>query len=148
MLASTSASFTMAYAAAGLSPDGSSTWFLPRLIGLRRTQELLFTERRLSAAEAQAWNLVHTVTADEALMAEAVGHARRLASGAGQSYAAIKALLNASFANGLETQMELEGRLIAACAGSADGQEGITAFCEKRAACFSTDAGDSHDERG
>jgi 2-(1,2-epoxy-1,2-dihydrophenyl)acetyl-CoA isomerase len=141
VFASASASFTTAYAAAGLSPDGSSTWFLPRLIGLRRTQELLFTEKRLGAAEAHAWNLVHAVTSDESLMAEAIGCAQRLAGGPAQSFASIKKLLNATFENGLETQMEMEGRLIAECAASPDGQEGIHAFCARRAARFGDDAG-------
>lgn len=140
VLASVSASFTMAYAAAGLSPDGSSTWFLPRLIGLRRTQELLFTPRRLSAGEAQAWNLVHAVVPAEDLLSAALAHARRLAGDAGQSYAAIKRLLLATFENGLETQMELEGRLIARCAASSDGQEGINAFCAKRPPRFGAGA--------
>lgn len=141
VLASASASFRMGYAAAGLSPDGSSTWFLPRLIGLRRTQELLFTEKCLDAVEAQAWGLVHAVVPDDALMDQALGHARRLTAGARQSPAAIKKLLLASFENGLETQLELEGRTIAECAASPDGQEGIQAFCAKRRPRFGGDAG-------
>lgn len=138
VLAGEAASFTMAYSAAGLSPDGSSTFFLPRLIGLRKTQELMFTNRRLSAREALDWNLVHGVTADDSLRAEALALAERIAQGAAGSHAAIKALLLASFGNGLETQMELEGRLIAACAASADGQEGIRAFCAKRPPAFAS----------
>lgn len=136
VLAGETASFTMAYSAAGLSPDGSSTYFLPRLIGLRKTQELMFTNRRLSAREAVDWNLAHRVTADESLQTEALALAERLAQGPAGSHAAIKSLLLASFGNGLETQMEMEGRLIAACAASADGQEGIRAFCAKRAPVF------------
>ena len=53
----------MAYTAAGLSPDGSSSWFLPRLVGTRRAQELMLTNRRLSAAEALEWGLVTRVVA-------------------------------------------------------------------------------------
>lgn len=52
VLAAESASFTMAYTTVGLSPDGSSSFYLPRLIGVRRTQELILTNRALSAAEA------------------------------------------------------------------------------------------------
>ena len=136
VLACETASFTMAYSAAGLSPDGSSTFFLPRLIGLRKTQELMFTNRRLSAREALDWNLIHRVTADDALRMEALAVAERIAHGASGSNAAIKSLLLASFENGLETQMEMEGRMIAACAASEDGQEGIQAFCAKRAPSF------------
>jgi 2-(1,2-epoxy-1,2-dihydrophenyl)acetyl-CoA isomerase len=56
-VAAASARFTMAYTRAGLAPDGSSTFFLPRLIGLRRTQELMITNRMLGAAEALEWGL-------------------------------------------------------------------------------------------
>lgn len=136
VLASASASFTMAYSAAGLSPDGSSTYFLPRLVGLRKTQELMFTNRRLDANEALAWNLVHSVHPDATLRTHALEVAGRLAAGAAQSHAAIKKLLNCAFENGLESQMELEGLLIAERAASAEGQEGIRAFCERRPPAF------------
>jgi len=56
VLAAESASFTMAYTKAGLSPDGSSSYYLPRLVGVRRTQELMLTNRRLSAPEALQWD--------------------------------------------------------------------------------------------
>ena len=59
-----------------------------------------------------------------------------LAAGARGSAAAVKKLLLTSLGNGLEEQMEIEGRLIAACAGSTDGREGIDAFLAKRAARF------------
>ncbi len=63
VLAAESASFTMAYTKAGLSPDGSSSYYLPRLIGIRRTQELMLTNRTLTAAEALDWGLVTEVVA-------------------------------------------------------------------------------------
>lgn len=61
VIAAESASFTMAYTRAGLSPDGSSSYYLPRLIGIRRTQELMLTNRTLSAKEALDWGLVTEV---------------------------------------------------------------------------------------
>src|ERR1700757_3243448 len=118
VLAAESATFTMAYTAAGLSPDGSSSYYLPRLIGVRRTEELMLTNRRLSAGEALGWGLVTEVVADAELAARTDGLARQIASGAGQSASAVKKLLLMSFANGLEAQMEIEGRLIAQCADS------------------------------
>ena len=141
VLAAESASFTMAYTRAGLSPDGSSTYFMPRLIGLRRLQELLFTNRTLSAREALDWNLVTRVVRDDALRAEALALARDLANGPANSHAAIKQLLLTGFQNGLETQMEIEGRLIARAAASADGQEGITAFRDRREPRFGSNTG-------
>jgi 2-(1,2-epoxy-1,2-dihydrophenyl)acetyl-CoA isomerase len=122
----------MAYSSVGLSPDGSSTWYLPRLLGLRRAQELMFTNRRLSAQEALEWGLVHKLAPASSTLDEAMHWAESLASGASASHASIRRLLLASWGNGLETQMELEGRSIAACAAGAEGREGVAAFAQKR----------------
>lgn len=131
-----SAVLAMAYTAAGLSPDGSSTYFLPRLVGLRRAQELMLTNRRLSSAEALAWGLVNRVVPDAELSRAATDLAVQLAQGATRAFGVVKRLLASSFQESLETQMELEARGIAAMAGSADGREGIEAFLAKRAAKF------------
>ena len=136
VLASESASFTMAYTKAGLSPDGSSSYYLPRLIGVRRTQELMLTNRRLSAYEASQWGLITEVVADGDLVARTDALATEMATGARNSGSAVKKLLLTTFGNGLEEQMEIEGRLIAACADSPDGREGIESFIAKRAVRF------------
>ena len=136
VLAASSASFTMAYTRAGLSPDGSASYYLPRLVGVRRTQDLMLTNRKLSAAEALDWGLVNYVVDDAELAGRADALAAEIAAGAGGSHASVKKLLLATFDNGIETQMELEGRLIAANADSADGREGIGAFLGKRAPKF------------
>ena len=132
VLAAASASFTMAYTRAGLSPDGSSSYFLPRLVGLRKAQELMLTNRTLSAEEALELGLVTRVVADDALAVEADQLAAELAVSARLSTAYVKKLLLASGSNDLETQMELEGQLVSRCAASPDGREGIQAFVEKR----------------
>lgn len=132
VVAAESAKFTMAYTKVGLSPDGSASYYLPRLIGLRKTQELMFTNRVLTAQEAMEWGLVTEVVADEQLLDRANELAKLFVSGSKGSNAAIKNLLNVSFDNGLESQMEIEGRAIAANADSADGHEGVAAFLEKR----------------
>ncbi len=136
VLAAESASFTMAYTKAGLCPDGSSTYFLPRLVGLRRAQELMLLNPKLSAAEALEMGLVTRVVADDALEDETDALAAELALGPRRSQAGIRKLLLSSFDNDLETQMELEGRALAACAASSDGREGIDAFVGKRQPAF------------
>jgi 2-(1,2-epoxy-1,2-dihydrophenyl)acetyl-CoA isomerase len=136
VLMAESAKLSMAYTAAGLSPDGSSSFFLPRLVGLRRAQELMLTNRRLSAAEALAWGLVNEVVPDAELAERASRLAQQLAHGPTRAFGIVKRLLATSFQESLETQMELEARGIAAMAGSADGREGIDAFVAKRAAKF------------
>ncbi len=131
-IAAESASFVSAYTNAALSPDGSSTYFVPRLVGVRRAMELMITNRRLSAAEALEWGLVNRVVPDDELTAATAELAFALASGATLAYGAVKALLHSSLSETLETQMELEARLIARLASGSDGQEGISAFLEKR----------------
>lgn len=132
VLAAESASFTMAYTRVGLSPDGSSSYHLPRLIGMRRAQELMLTNRTLTAADALQWGLVTDVVPDADLADRAGALAGQLAGGSATSHGAVKALLLESLRNGLEDQMELEGRMIARRADSPDGREGVDAFLAKR----------------
>lgn len=136
VVAADSASFTMAYTRAGLSPDGSASYYLPRLIGVRRTQDLMLTNRKLTAADAEQWGLVNYVVDGAELGAKVDALANEIAAGAKGSNGAVKKLVLASFGNDLEAQMDLEGRLIAANADSADGREGIEAFLNKRAPEF------------
>ncbi len=131
-----SAKYVLAYTNAGLSPDGSATYFLPRRIGDRRARELMLTNRVLTATEALDWGLINRVVADDELEASVAELATTLARGPTRAFGQVKTLLNASFDNGLETQMELESRAIAEMCGTDDGQEGISAFLEKRRPTF------------
>jgi 2-(1,2-epoxy-1,2-dihydrophenyl)acetyl-CoA isomerase len=136
VIAAASAKFTSAYTKAGLSPDGSLTYVLPRLCGLRRAQELMLTNRVLSAEEALDWGLITRVVPDDQLADSALAAANDLAAGSVGSQSAVKQLLLQTYSSGLEAQLELEGRLIAGCAASADGAEGRAAFIAKRAPKF------------
>lgn len=131
-IAAADAKFTMAYTNAGLSPDGSSTFYMPRKIGDRRTRELMLTNRVLSAEEAEAWGVVNQVVANDAVLETATGIADQLAAGPTRALGAVKTLLNDTFEHGLETQMELEARSISELSVSDDGREGIRAFLDKR----------------
>lgn len=124
--------YTMAYTNAGLSPDGSSTYFMPRKIGDRRARELMLTNRLLKAEEALEWGIVNAVVPDDQLMDEAQALAQKIANGPTQAFGQVKALLNSSFEQSLETQMEYESRAIAQMITTADGQEGLDAFLNKR----------------
>jgi 2-(1,2-epoxy-1,2-dihydrophenyl)acetyl-CoA isomerase len=132
VLAAESASFTMAYTRAGLSPDGASSYFLPRLLGLRKTQELMLTNPTLSATQACELGMITRVVDDADLAAETERLAARIAAGPRLANAYVKKLLLASAGNDLETQMALEAQLLAQCAASHDGREGIQAFFDKR----------------
>ncbi len=131
-IAAESARFSSSYTRNGLSPDTSTTYFLPRLVGWRRAQDLVLTNRVLSAAEALEWNLVTRVVPDAELLSEANALAEELAGGATRAYGAAKELLLRSAAETLETQMEFEARRIADMARTEDVREGIEAFLAKR----------------
>jgi 2-(1,2-epoxy-1,2-dihydrophenyl)acetyl-CoA isomerase len=136
VLAAASASFTMAYTRAGLSPDGSSTFYLARLVGLRRAYEMALTNRVLSAAEALEWGLINRVVPDADLAKEVDALAAQLAAGPTMAFGVTKRLLLDGSAESLETQMERESRGIASMLGHRDGQEGVQAFLGKRKPSF------------
>lgn len=131
-----SAKFTMAYTRVGLTPDGSSTYYLPRIVGVRRTLELMLTNRVLQAQEALDWGLVNRVVPDDQLADEAWKLAAGLAVGPSAAFGDVKKLVLLSASQSLETQMELESRGIADSARSQDAKEGLKAFFDKRAASF------------
>jgi 2-(1,2-epoxy-1,2-dihydrophenyl)acetyl-CoA isomerase len=136
VLAGASSRFVMAYTAIGLTPDGSGTWTLPRLVGLRRALELTLTNRRLSAEEAVAEGIATRVVPDDQLADEALALARNLAAGPTGALGAAKRLLRESMGRDLEAQLALETESLARAADSADSREGIAAFLEKRPADF------------
>jgi 2-(1,2-epoxy-1,2-dihydrophenyl)acetyl-CoA isomerase len=136
VIAAESATFLMAYSKIGMAPDGGSTYFLPRLAGLKRAMELALTNRVLSAREACEWGIVTEVVPPDSLAARAEALARTLAQGPTGAFGSAKRLLHEGCSQTLETQMELESRAIAEAGGTADGQEGIRAFVEKRKARF------------
>lgn len=131
VVAAESARFTMAYSKIAVTPDGSSTYFLPRLIGLRRALELHFTNRVLSAREALDWGLVNRVVPDAEFPQMLSAWARELAQGPTLAFAGAKRLLHHGSHESLETQMELEAQAIAACGATEDFKAGVTAFAQK-----------------
>jgi 2-(1,2-epoxy-1,2-dihydrophenyl)acetyl-CoA isomerase len=132
VLASASAKLVMAYTGIGLVPDGGSTWYLPRIVGVSRALDLALTNRVLSADEACAWGLVSRVVADDDLTSEAESLARTLASGPTGALGAAKRLLRGSLDRSLEDQLAHEAELMIIAGESDDGREGVAAFSEKR----------------
>lgn len=136
ILATASARFTMAYTQIGASPDGSSTFTLPRLVGVKRALELTLLNPVLSAQEAKEWGIVNRVYPDDAFQAEVQTIATQLAQGPTLAYGRTKALFYSSTSETLETQMEYETLHIAASGKTADFREGVFAFAEKRQPSF------------
>jgi 2-(1,2-epoxy-1,2-dihydrophenyl)acetyl-CoA isomerase len=131
-IAAQSAHFTTAYTGIGLTPDGGATWLLPRLVGLRRAQEIILLNKRVSAAEAAEIGMITKVVPDEELAAEAEAIVAKLADGATRALGRSRNLLNDGIENSLERQLELEARNIAAAGRDAEGREGVAAFLGKR----------------
>jgi len=136
VIASTNASFVSAYSKAGLTPDGSSTYFLPRIIGSRRYLELVMTNRILTANEALEWGLVNKVVDFNELKNESVNLAQQLAEGPSVAFGKLKNLVHNSFLDSLEGQMEFEARMISESAKTKDGINGVDAFVNKKKPSF------------
>ncbi len=127
-----SAKYTMAYTRAGVTPDGTSSYFLARHIGLRRMLDLTLTNRVLSATEAEAWGLVNRVVPDDEVDDAALELAGQLAGGAAWALGQAKRVIYNGIDHTLETAGEYEAEMITAAMASDDGREGIAAFVEKR----------------
>ena len=137
VVAARAAKVVMAYTGIGLAPDGGSTWVLPRLLGTRRTAELMMTNRVLSAEEALDWGLVNRLVEDDRVHEEADALARTLAAGPTEAYGAVKRLLLESGQDSFESQMEREAREIARAARTEDARGAIQGFVEKKKPRFS-----------
>ena len=137
VFAAESASFEWAYHKTGLTGAESSTFFLPRLVGLRRAMELVFLNPRLSAAEAREAGLITGVFPDDRFEEEVLAIARRLAAGPTRAYAVAKSLINqAAGVDQLDYHLDEELRHLARIADGPDFAEGLAAFFGKRAPAF------------
>ncbi len=136
VIAADNARFAIAYTRIGMTPDVSTTYFVPRRIGVARTRQLLLCNPVLDAATALEWGLVERVVAAADLDAEAIKLATEFAAGPTQAYGAVKRLLLETLANDLKTQLDLEARTICEMGAGSDGKEGIRALLEKRAPRF------------
>jgi 2-(1,2-epoxy-1,2-dihydrophenyl)acetyl-CoA isomerase len=133
LVAARSARFRVAYTAVGLTPDGGTSWLLPRAVGVRRALELTLTNRTLDADDARAWGIASTVVEDSELGAAVDAVAQSLAGGVGHALRGAKALLRTgSEEPDLAAQLQREGRLIAEAAGTPETQAAIQAFLTRR----------------
>ena len=131
-VASVDANFVPGFIGIGLIPDSGGSYFLARLLGPSRAFSWMTSNRRLTAAEAEAWGLVdHVVPADE-LVAHAAELAARYAAAPTRGIAMTKQLFDNAQGATLDEQLALEGELQTAATKTADFMEGVTAFLEKR----------------
>lgn len=135
------ATFEWAYGKTGLSGAESSTFLLPRLIGLRRAMELVLLNPRLTAAQSVELGLATAVLPAEDFEAGVLAAARRVAAGPPRAFASAKALINqAAGIDRLDHHLGVELQHLIRSADSDEFKEGLHAFFEKRAAVFSAGA--------
>jgi 2-(1,2-epoxy-1,2-dihydrophenyl)acetyl-CoA isomerase len=128
--------FASAYRQIGLTPDGGGSWSLPRLVGMRKAMEILLLSERFGAADALALGLVNRVVPAAELDAATSALVQTLAAGPALATRQAKRLLRESLSRTLSEQLDAEAVSFAACAGTPEFVEGITAFLEKRAPQF------------
>ncbi len=136
IIAAEGTEFGTAYLAIGLSPDGGTTFFLPRVFSLHQAKYLAFTSEMIDTTKGKELGFVNQVVKPEELMSETKKTAVRLASGPILAIARTKELLNDSLNQMLEAQMQAEQDKIAFTSGTSDFDEGISAFLGKRNASF------------
>jgi 2-(1,2-epoxy-1,2-dihydrophenyl)acetyl-CoA isomerase len=132
VLASRNASFIQAFSKISLIPDSGGTFMLPRLVGLQRALALTMLGDKITADEAAAMGMVYRVYDDSDFASAWQTVATGLAQGATKAYGLTKRLMNASFSNNLEEQLNMERDLQVEAGKTKDFAEGVSAFLEKR----------------
>lgn len=130
--AAKSASFIQAFSKIGLIPDSGGTFTLPRLIGFNMASALMITGDKLSAGDALSYGMVYKVMEDAELLNQTIASAQTIAAMPTQAIGLTKRLLNQSYSNTLEKQLQLEKDTQIQSANSYDYKEGVNAFLEKR----------------
>ena len=131
-IASDAATFVPGFIGIGLVPDSGGSWFIHRLLGFARAFEWMSSNRRLTAAEAQAWGLVSEVVEADGFAARTAEFAAGLAALPTRAVGMTKRLFEHAHDASLEDQLALEAKLQDVATKSKDFAEGVNAFLEKR----------------
>ena len=132
VVAAKSAKFIQSFSALGLIPDSGGTWVLPRLVGQARALGLALTGEPLSAEEAAEWGLIWKAVDDDALDAKVDAVAQKLASLPPLGLAATKEMIRSSWQYSLDEELERQAGTMRRLGFTADFQEGVASFLEKR----------------
>lgn len=136
-IAAESASFIYGFTGIGLSADSGTSLAMPWLIGLARSVEMAFTNQPVGAQQALEWGLVNQVVPDDELMQAAAELAAKLAAGPTRAFGLTKRAIYRATMDQLKSALEYEAELQEIAGRTADHQEGLAAFLEKREPKFS-----------
>lgn len=136
VIATESAVFVQAFTKIGLLPDAGGTFVLPRLVGQARAMGTMLFADKVTARQAADWGMIWEAVPDAEFAAVVAARARALADGPTSAFLAVREALAASSANSFEDQLQVEARLQGQLGKSADFQEGVQAFLEKRKPVF------------
>jgi len=136
VIAAKSASFIQAFTRIGLIPDAGGSYVLPRKIGMAKAMGAALFADKISAEQASDWGMIFEAVPDEEFATHWAARAAHLANGPTEAFKRVKQVMQASWGNGLEEQLMLEGQLQGQCGNTRDFKEGVLAFLEKRPAQF------------
>jgi len=136
VLAARSAKFIQAFSKIGLIPDAGGSWSLPRILGEPRAKALALLAEPVTADQAADWGLIWKAVEDDALLNEAAVIATKLAAGPTVGLGLTKRLIQAAASQDLDTHLDMERDCQQTAGFTDDYAEGVTAFLEKRPACF------------
>ena len=131
-VAARSAYFLQAFVNIGLVPDGGASWMLARLVGKARATEMMLLGERVPAEKALDWGMIHKVTTDDSLDAEAIALAERLAAGPTVAMGLIRRQIRHAYETDYAAAMLQEAENQRHVRGTADSMEGGMAFLQKR----------------
>ena len=132
IVASETAYLLMAFKNVGIPPDGGAIYFLTQHLGLARAKEIVYSARKLPAAEAKDMGLISKVVPDDQLEAASLALAREIAGSATYALTLAKRMFQYMYVPTLEQLLEMEVLAICGARMTHDHVEGVTAFKEKR----------------
>jgi 2-(1,2-epoxy-1,2-dihydrophenyl)acetyl-CoA isomerase len=126
------ARFAAGYFGLGLSPDGGSTWLLPRLIGEQRTRQFFFTNEVMAAEEAHFTGILDELVAQDEVVPRALKVAAEWGKWSRHARESTKRLLDGQSTGAFASHLDLERGLIASAAGTPEFRQGVEAFFAAR----------------
>lgn len=135
-IAASNAIFGATFLKVGLVPGDGGAWLLPKVIGMPRAAELLYTAKTIDAETALSWGLINQVVAPDALMSEAMAMALEVCKQPPQALRMSKRLMRAGLQGAFDTVLELSAAMQALAHQTQDHQEAVDAFFEKRDGVF------------